>query len=123
MTVESDSLNLHTRYEGEILDITEKIQAIVAKGNIRNGVAFLFVPGSTAALTTMEYEPGLLVDLPSILERIAPRDGSYEHEKRWHDGNGQSHVRASLIGPDLSVPFEGKKLMLGTWQQIVFIEF
>src|SRR5437764_12638064 len=123
MTVESDSLNLHTHYEGEILDITEKIQAIVAKGNIRNGVAFLFVPGSTAALTTIEYEPGLLVDLPSMLERIAPRDGSYMHESRWHDGNGHSHLRASLIGPDLSVPFEEKKLMLGTWQQIVFIEF
>src|SRR5207249_9024225 len=94
MTVESDSLNLHTRYEGEILDITEQIQAIVAKGNIRNGVAFLFVPGSTAALTTLEYEPGLLVDLPSVLETIAPKAGTYEHERQWHDGNGHSHVRA-----------------------------
>ena len=99
------------------------MQTIVENGTIKNGVVFLFVPGATAALTTIEYEPGLLADLPSMLERIAPRDGSYEHERRWHDGNGHSHLRASLIGPDLCVPFERKKLMLGTWQQIVFIEF
>ena len=122
MTVESNVVRIETRKEGEILDITEKVQAIVGNGTIKNGVAFLFVPGSTAALTTIEYEPGLLVDLPSMLERIAPREGSYEHERRWHDGNGHSHIRASLIGPDLSVPFKEKKLMLGTWQQIVFIE-
>jgi len=123
MALETQIVRLATQKEGEILDITDKVQTIVENGNIQNGVVFLFVPGSTAALTTIEYEPGLLVDLPSILERIAPRDGSYEHEKRWRDGNGHSHIRASLIGPDLSVPFERKKLMLGTWQQIVFIEF
>jgi secondary thiamine-phosphate synthase enzyme len=122
MTVESQVVRIETQKEGEILDITDKVQAIVEKGTIKNGVVFLFVPGSTAALTTIEYEPGLLVDLPSMLERVAPSDGSYEHERRWHDGNGHSHVRASLIGPDLSVPFVEKKLMLGTWQQIVFIE-
>ena len=123
MTVEFQIVRIATQKEGEILDITDKVQTIVENGTIQNGVVFLFVPGSTAALTTVEYEPGLLVDLPSMLERIAPRDGSYEHERRWHDGNGHSHIRASLIGPDLSVPFEGKKLMLGTWQQIVLIEF
>ena len=123
MTLETQIVRLATRKEGEIVDITDKVQTIVENGTIQNGVVFLFVPGSTAALTTIEYEPGLLVDLPSILERIAPRDGSYEHEKRWHDRNGHSHIRASMIGPDLSVPFERKKLMLGTWQQIVFIEF
>lgn len=122
MTVESNVVRIETREEGEMLDITEKVQAIVGKGTIKNGVAFLFVPGSTAALSTIEYEPGLLADLPSTLERIVPREGSYEHERRWHDGNGHSHIRASLIGPDLSVPFKEKKLMLGTWQQIVFIE-
>jgi secondary thiamine-phosphate synthase enzyme len=122
MTVESQVVRIETQKEGEILDITDKVQTIVEKGTIKNGVVFLFVPGSTAALTTIEYEPGLLVDLPSMLERVAPSDGSYEHERRWHDGNGHSHVRASLIGPDLSVPFVEKKLMLGTWQQIVFIE-
>ena len=122
MTVESNVVRIETREEGEMLDITQKVQAIVGKGTIMNGVAFLFIPGSTAALTTIEYELGLLADLPSMLERVAPRDASYEHERRWHDGNGHSHIRASLISPDLSIPFEGKKLMLGTWQQIVFIE-
>ncbi len=122
MTVESYTVRVETRRESEILDTTEKVQAIVDNGTIKNGVVFLFVPGSTAALTTIEYEPGLLADLPTALEKITPRDASYEHEKRWHDGNGHSHVRASLIGPDLCVPFKQKKLMLGTWQQIVFIE-
>src|SRR5207244_9190691 len=106
MTVESQIVRLATQKEGEILDITEKVQTIVENGTIQNGVVFLFVPGSTAALTTIEYEPGLLVDLPSILERIAPRDGSYEREKRWRDGNGHSNNRDSLIGSDLSFPFE-----------------
>jgi len=123
MTVESQIVRIATQKEGEILDITDNVQTIVENGTIQNGVVFLFVPGSTAALTTIEYEPGLIADLPSMLERVAPRDGSYEHERRWRDGNGHSHIRASLIGPDLSVPFEEKKLMLGTWQQIVFIEF
>jgi secondary thiamine-phosphate synthase enzyme len=122
MTVESRVVRIETQKEGEILDVTDQVQAIVENGTIKNGVVFLFVPGSTAALTTIEYEPGLIADLPSMLERVAPRDGSYDHERRWHDGNGHSHVRASLIGPDLSVPFVEKKLMLGTWQQIVFLE-
>ena len=122
MTVESHIVRVETRKEGEILDITERVQTVVDNGGIENGVVFLFVPGSTAALTTIEYEPGLLVDLPSALERIVPKDGSYEHETQWHDGNGHSHIRASLLGPDLFIPFTRKKLMLGTWQQIVFIE-
>jgi secondary thiamine-phosphate synthase enzyme len=122
MTVESQSVRLHTHQEGEILDITCKVQAVVSKGRINNGVAFLFVPGSTVALTTLEYEPGLVADLPNTLERIAPRDAKYEHEKQWHDGNGHSHVRAALIGPDLSVPIREQKLVLGQWQQIVLIE-
>jgi secondary thiamine-phosphate synthase enzyme len=123
MTVESHIVRVETRKEGEILDITGHIQTVVDNGRIENGVIFLFVPGSTAALTTIEYEPGLLDDLPAALERIAPKGGSYQHEARWHDGNGHSHIRASLLGPDLFVPFTRKKLMLGTWQQIAFIEF
>jgi secondary thiamine-phosphate synthase enzyme len=122
MTVESESVNLHTRREGEILDITDKVQALVSGGSINNGVAFLFIPGSTAALTTLEYEPGLVADVPDTLERIAPRAAEYEHEKQWHDGNGHSHVRAALIGPDLFVPIRERKLVLGQWQQIVLIE-
>ena len=122
MTVESQELRFRTHREGEILDITDKTQTVIESSRMRNGVAVLFVPGSTGAITTIEYEPGLLADLPVALERLAPKDASYEHEKRWHDGNGHSHIRASMIGPDLSVPFRDKKLTLGTWQQIVFLE-
>jgi secondary thiamine-phosphate synthase enzyme len=122
MTVESHIVRVETWKEGEILDITERVQKVVDNGRIENGVVFLFVPGSTAALTTIEYESRLLADLPTALERIAPKDGPYEHEAQWHDGNGHSHIRASLLGPDLFIPFRRKKLMLGTWQQIVFIE-
>ncbi len=122
MTVESQELRFRTHREGEILDITDKTQRVIESSRMRSGVAVLFVPGSTGAITTIEYEPGLLADLPVALERLAPKDASYEHEKRWHDGNGHSHIRASMIGPDLSVPFRDKKLTLGTWQQIVFLE-
>lgn len=122
MPIQSESVSLNARHEGEIIDITDEIQRIVAAGKIRDGVAFMFVAGATAALTTMEYEPGLIADFPSMLERVAPKAASYEHERQWHDGNGHSHVRASLIGPDLFVPIRGGRLMLGTWQQIVFVE-
>jgi len=122
MTVESQELRFRTHREGEILGITDKTQRVIESSSMRSGVAVLFVPGSTGAITTIEYEPGLLADLPVALERLAPKDASYEHEKRWHDGNGHSHIRASMIGPDLSVPFRDKKLTLGTWQQIVFLE-
>ncbi len=122
MTVESYNVSLRTKREGEIVDITDRIQGFVDEAELDNGVAFLFVPGSTGALTTIEYEPGLLSDFPNALERLVPRGIPYEHEKRWHDGNGHSHVRASLLGPDLSVPFQKRKLLLGTWQQIIFVE-
>jgi len=122
MPVESRALALQTRKEGELVDITGKVEAAIQAGKIENGVAFLFVPGSTGALTTIEYEPGLAVDFPKALEKLVPAKGSYEHEERWHDGNGHSHVKASLLGPDLFVPFQKKKLMLGTWQQVVFVE-
>ncbi len=122
MTVESHNVSIHTKREGEIVDITDRIQGIIDEAELDNGVAFLFVPGSTGALTTIEYEPGLLSDFPNALERLVPKGIPYEHEKRWHDGNGHSHVRASLLGPDLSVPFQQRKLLLGTWQQIIFVE-
>src|SRR5439155_11404099 len=104
MTLETQIVRLATRKEGEIVDITDKVQTIVENGTIQNGVVFLFVPVSTAALTTIEYEPGLLVDLPSILERIASSAGSYEHEQRLHDVDGNSHIIAYMIGLDLSLP-------------------
>ncbi len=123
MTVETESVKFQTTGEAEVVDLTGKVQAIVKKGIVKNGVVFLFVFGSTGAITTMEYEPGLVTDLPAALERVAPKNASYEHEARWHDGNGHSHIRASIVGPALFVPFQNKQLTLGTWQQIVFVEF
>jgi secondary thiamine-phosphate synthase enzyme len=122
LTVETKQLSIHTRGEGEILDITSEVADALVETGLKKGIVTVFVPGSTGALTTIEYEPGLLKDLPNLLERIAPKNSVYEHEKRWHDGNGHSHVRASLIGPSLTVPFASGRLTLGTWQQIVFIE-
>lgn len=115
-------LNFSTRGEVDILNITDEVAGAVAETNLRNGIVTVFVPGSTGALTTIEYEPGLLRDLPTMLERVAPRGIEYEHEKRWHDGNGHSHVRAALLGPSITIPFEESRLTLGTWQQLVFVE-
>jgi secondary thiamine-phosphate synthase enzyme len=120
--VKTKQLSIHTGGEGDILDITSEVADAVVETNLKNGIVTVFVPGSTGALTTIEYEPGLLVDFPNVLERIAPKNSVYEHEKRWHDGNGHSHVRASLIGPSLTVPFANGRLTLGTWQQIIFME-
>ena len=122
MAVVTEQLSIRTRGEGDILDVTGDVAEAVAKSKLQDGVVTIFVPGATGALTTIEYEPGLLKDLPDILERIAPRNLEYEHEKRWHDGNGHSHVRASIIGPSVTVPFIKGRLTLGTWQQIVFME-
>lgn len=122
MTVLTEHISIKTKGEDDIIDLTDKIEGAVENSGLNKGIVTIFVPGSTGALTTIEYEPGLLQDFPAALERIAGRDISYEHEKRWHDGNGHSHVRASLLGPSLTVPFNDAKLILGTWQQIVFIE-
>jgi len=108
--------------EMDIVDISGQVQQIVEASGIREGIACVFNPGSTGAVTTIEHEPGLLEDLPAALERIAPRGIAYRHEERWHDGNGHSHVRASLIGPSIAVPVIDGALQLGTWQQIVFVE-
>jgi len=122
MKVVQGSVDVNSRGEGDMIDITGEVQAILESTGVRDGIVTLFVAGSTGALTTIEYEPGLLKDFPAMLERIAPRHINYEHEKMWHDGNGHSHVRASLVGPSFTVPFRNRKLNLGTWQQIVFIE-
>jgi len=122
LTVKTKQLSFSTRGEGDILDVTGDVADAVVETRLKNGIVTVFVPGSTGALTTVEYEPGLLKDLPDMLERVAPKNLAYEHEKRWHDGNGHSHVRASLIGPSLTVPFVNGRLTLGTWQQIVFLE-
>ncbi|MBI2184413.1 MAG: YjbQ family protein [Thaumarchaeota archaeon] len=122
MSVKSKTIQLETRGEVQMVDITEKVAEALREVSINNGMVNIFVVGSTAAVTTIEYEPGLLKDFPALLERVAPKNISYEHEKTWHDGNGHSHVRASLLGPSLTVPFKDGKLILGTWQQIVFVE-
>jgi len=122
LTVKTKQISIETRGEGDILDITGEVTESVVETKLKNGIVTVFVPGSTGALTTIEYEPGLLKDLPNMLERIAPKNLVYEHEKRWHDGNGHSHVRASLIGPSITVPFVNGRLTLGTWQQIIFME-
>jgi secondary thiamine-phosphate synthase enzyme len=122
LTVVTKQLSIRTKGESDIIDITGQVYGAVAETQLKSGVVTVFVSGSTGALTTIEYEPGLLEDFPNMLERIAPESLDYEHERRWHDGNGHSHVRASLIGPSLTIPFVNGKLTLGTWQQIVFVE-
>ena len=122
MPVLTKRIQLRTEAENDVLDITEEVQLAVEESGFDAGVATVFVPGSTAAVTTIEIEPGLAKDFPAMLERVAPGDIDYEHQKAWHDGNGKSHVKASLVGPSLSVPFEGGVLTLGTWQQIAFVE-
>jgi secondary thiamine-phosphate synthase enzyme len=122
MTVITQTINVKTKGQDNIIDITKQTSKEIEESKINNGIATIFVSGSTAALTTIEYEPGLLSDFPNMLDRIAPKNIEYGHEKMWHDGNGHSHVRASLIGPSLTVPFSNGGLMLGTWQQIVLVE-
>ena len=107
---------------GDIIDITKKVNAAVEESRLQAGIVVVFVPGATGAVTTMEHEPGLLRDINAALERIAPERLEYAHDQRWGDGNGHSHVRASLIGPSLTVPFLSGQLILGTWQQIIFLE-
>jgi secondary thiamine-phosphate synthase enzyme len=118
----SEKILINTEHEGDVRDVTDEVQRILNSKDIRDGIVTLFVAGSTGALTTIEFEPGLAFDFPAMLERVAPKGIAYEHENLWHDGNGHSHVRASLIGPSLTVPFNNQRLTLGTWQQIVFIE-
>lgn len=118
----SQDLNLKTSKETDIVDITQAVADVVKKSDLSDGIVTIFVPGSTGAVTTIEYEPGLRKDFPAALERLVPKHLTYEHEKTWHDGNGHSHVRASLLGPSLTVPFRKHQLLVGTWQQIVFVE-
>lgn len=115
---------VHTRGSTEVLDITGDVQKAVASAGVRDGIVSVFVVGSTAGITTTEFEPGLVNrDLKAAFEGIAPEDGEYLHEQTWHDDNGHAHVRASLLGPSLCVPLVAGRLPLGTWQQIVLIDF
>ena len=119
----SDTISLSTKGFCDIQDITSPVAATVGKSKIKDGMVTVFCPGSTGAITTIEYESGVLEDLKKAIERMAPAEIPYAHDQRWGDGNGFSHVRAALIGPSLTVPVIQGSLSLGTWQQIVFIDF
>ena len=123
LVVSKGSISLRTGAKDEIVDVTQKVQEIVSKSKVRNGLACVFVVGSTAAVTTVEHEPGLVSDMRDAMDRLYPKEIDYEHHQRWGDGNGHSHVRASFVGPSLTVPVVDGQLLLGTWQQIVFMEF
>ncbi len=115
-------IKITTSGELDFINITEKIDDIVRESNVRNGACFIFTKSTTSAITIMEFEPGLVEDMKNMLNRLIPKEYTYEHEKKWHDGNGHSHVRASFLKPDIYVPIVNGSLALGTWQQIVFIE-
>ncbi len=123
MAVKNFSISLSTRGNADILDITEQVAALVRNSGLANGIVSLFSPSSTSALTTIEYEPGCLSDLRRLFDEIADPNREYAHDDAWHDGNGHAHLRAALLGPSLSVPFIGGTLTLGTWQQIIFVDF
>ena len=123
MSSKSTVIRIQTKGFSDMHDITPQAAAFLASTGIRAGLFCAFVPGATAGITTIEYEEGALGDLRKAIERIAPADLSYDHDSRWGDGNGFSHVRAALLGPSLSVPVTEAKLRLGTWQQIILIDF
>jgi secondary thiamine-phosphate synthase enzyme len=122
MTVITKTIEINSKGENDMVDITDQTLKAILESKIENGIVTIFVSGSTAAVTTIEYEPGLRSEFPIILNRIIPKDIEYKHDETWYDGNGHSHIRASVIGPSLTVPFKDRNLILGTWQQIVFIE-
>lgn len=122
--IHTDRLQVQTRGNAEVLDITDQVADALHRSDIRDGLLTVFVVGSTAAITTTEAEPGLLThDLKAFYERVAPEKQYYKHEETWHDDNGHSHVRASALGPSLTIPVVDRRLTLGTWQQIVLLDF
>jgi secondary thiamine-phosphate synthase enzyme len=123
MTVETKEITLQSRGNCDIIDITSQVAKNVEKSGINNGTVTLFIVGSTAGITTIEYEPNLLSDFKDMWDRMIPQNIPYQHNKTWGDGNGHSHVRASTVGASLTVPFVNKRLTLGTWQQIIFVDF
>lgn len=123
MAVHSSGFQIATAGHGDMMDITAQVGDAVRESGLGAGTVTVFVPGSTAGVTTIEFEPGLVEDMDELFDRTIPADREYHHNKRWHDGNGHSHVRASLLGPSLTVPFVDGKLRLGIWQQVVLIDF
>ena len=123
MAVSTQKIHLETKGHTDIVDITGKVADALAESELHNGILIVFVPGSTGGVTTIEYEPGLLQDIPEALEKLAPTGIRYHHDDTWGDGNGYAHVRAALMGASFTVPFTDGRMILGTWQQIVLIDF
>ncbi|MBN1552763.1 YjbQ family protein [bacterium] len=123
MIVHTAEIHIQTKGHGHAVDITSDVQKIITESGLINGIAVVFVPGATAGLTTIEFESGAVKDLQLAIDRMAPETISYHHNLKWHDGNGHSHVRAALIGPDITIPVKGNRLILGTWQQILLLDF
>jgi secondary thiamine-phosphate synthase enzyme len=123
MKVMSDFLSFSTRGFNDMKDLTQEVSQKLADHGLKNGIVTMFVPGSTGGLTTIEYESGLVEDFEELMEKIIPSNVTYHHDARWGDGNGFSHIRAALVGPSLTVPFTDGTLNLGTWQQVVFLDF
>jgi secondary thiamine-phosphate synthase enzyme len=123
MAVKTNNINLNTKGDADILDITNQVSRVVVESGLSNGVVTVFTPSATSGLTTIEYESGCISDLRRLLDEIIDPGRHYAHNARWGDGNGHSHIRAALLGPSFSVPFVNSKLTLGTWQQIIFIDF
>ena len=120
--VHQEQLSFKTTGHGQMADLTDRVAAVVGRSGVGTGVVQLFCTGSTGAVGTIEFEPGLQRDLPEMLDRLIPPSREYGHEQTWHDGNGHSHLQATMLGPSLAVPMADGKLMLGTWQQVFFLE-
>jgi secondary thiamine-phosphate synthase enzyme len=123
LPITSAQLRVTTDGNGDVVDITGDVAAVVADASVNAGVVAVFVPGATAAVTTMEHEPGNVFDLRSLLDRLVPRDAQWEHNRLNHDTNAHAHIKAAVLGPSETIPFEAGRLMLGTWQQIVLVDF
>lgn len=123
MAIRTESISVNTRGNADIHDITDQIERHVEQSGLKNGIVTVFCPSATSALTTIEYESGALSDLRRLFDEIIPQNREYAHNARWQDGNGHSHVRAALLGPSLTIPFTDSRLTLGTWQQVIFVDF
>ena len=121
--VQTTRLKVKTKGQGDAHDITDGVRRAIAGSGLHAGIAIVFVVGSTAGITTIEFEPGAIADLNGLFDRLAPRGGDYQHHLRWGDDNGSSHVRAALLGPSITVPFRDSAPLLGTWQQVMLLEF
>jgi secondary thiamine-phosphate synthase enzyme len=123
MEIITENISLKTKGFTDIIDLTPSLKELLQEQRFLNGQMTVFVPGSTAGITNIEYEPGLLKDLPDFLEKILPSNKFYEHDNTWHDGNGYAHLRSALLKPSMTIPFTDGKLLLGTWQQIILLDF